>query len=85
MMSKKFIKIMCIFLAALMVLSGIAVLFQTFAVGAVPNTGVEDIRPAHLVIGMVLCLLIIVVCIVLPKLKKKPVVNKAAKGSDVEE
>lgn len=71
MMSKKFIKVMCIFLAGLMVLSGVAVLFQVFAASPVPSTGVEDFKPAYLIIGAVLCLLIIVLCIVLPKLKKK--------------
>ncbi len=71
MMSKKFIKIMCIVLAALMALSAVAVLTQVFAVSAVPDTGVDDIKPAYLVIGAVLCLVIIIICIVLPKLRKK--------------
>ena len=73
MMSKKFIKIMCIILAALMALSAVAVLTQVFAVSPVinPNTGVEDIKPAYLITGIVLCLVIIALCIVLPKLKKK--------------
>lgn len=71
MMSKKFIKVMCIFLAGLMVLSAVAVLTQVFAVSPVPDTGVDDVNPAFLITGIVLCLLIIVMCIVLPKLKKK--------------
>lgn len=71
MMSKKFIKVMCIILAALMALSAVAVLTQVFAVSAVPDTGVDDINPAFLAIGAALCLLIIVMCIVLPKLTKK--------------
>lgn len=73
MMSKKFIKIMCIVLAALMALSAVAVLTQVFAAtpGINPNTGVDDIKPAYLITGAVLCLIIIVLCIVLPKLKKK--------------
>lgn len=71
MMSKKFVKVMCIFLAALMVLSVVAVLTQVFAVSAVPNTGVDDINPVFLIVGAALCMLIIILCIALPKLKKK--------------
>lgn len=73
MMSKKFVKIMCIVLAALMGLSAVAVLTQVFAAttNMIPNTGVDEIKPAYLITGVVLCLVIIVLCIVLPKLKKK--------------
>lgn len=78
MMSKKFIKGMCIFLAGLMILSAIAVLFQVFAAGTyVPDTGVDEISTPLLVVGIVLCLLIIVMCIALPKMKKKD--NKKSK------
>lgn len=73
MMSKKFIKIMCIVLAALMALSAVAVLTQVFAVSPAvnPNTGVDDINPIYLAVGAALCFVIIVLCIVLPKVKKK--------------
>ena len=46
-------------------------LTQVFAASPVPNTGVDDINPVYLIIGAVLCLLIIVLCIALPRLKKK--------------
>lgn len=77
MMPKKVIKIICIIMAALMILSVFAVVLQVFAadVGAmplsVPATGDNDadyLIPAG--IG-VLALLAVGICIVLPKLKKK--------------
>ncbi len=71
MMSKKAVKIICIVLAVLMGLSVLAVLLQTFAISAaVPATGVEDHLPLFIGIALA-CLLIIVLCLILPKLKKK--------------
>ena len=79
MMSKKMVKIICIIMAALMILSACAVLLQDFAVdeGAVisgtviPNTGDSDmdyIIPAGIAVAAVLA---VVLCLVLPKIKKK--------------
>ncbi len=76
MMSKKMIKIICIVMAALMVISVFAVCLQVFAVdGAnwhyVPVTGDNDgdyIIPATIA---VIAVLAVGICLVLPKLKKK--------------
>lgn len=77
MMPKKMIKIICLVMAALMILSVFAVVLQVFALDAdvmvlsTPVTGDNDgdyLIPAG--IG-ILALLAVGVCIVLPKLKKK--------------
>lgn len=76
MMPKKMIKIICIIMAALMILSVGAVVLQVFAADGVmllsaPVTGDNDgdyLIPAG--IG-VLAILAVGVCLVLPKLKKK--------------
>lgn len=77
MMPKKMIKIICLVMAALMILSVFAVVLQVFALDAdvmvlsTPVTGDNDgdyLVPAG--IG-ILALLAVGVCIVLPKLKKK--------------
>lgn len=77
MMPKKMIKIICLVMAALMILSVFAVVLQVFAIDAdvmvlsTPVTGDNDgdyLIPAG--IG-ILALLAVGVCIVLPKLKKK--------------
>lgn len=76
MMPKKMIKILCIAMVALMLLSVVAVLLQVMAVDtlvplATPATGDNDsdyIIPAGLGIA---ALLAIVLCLVVPKLKKK--------------
>ena len=76
MMSKKMIKIICIIMAALMVLSVFAVCLQVFALegGAmtyVPATGDNDgdyLIPAGIAVAGILA---IGICVVLPKLKKK--------------
>ncbi|MDD6011873.1 MAG: hypothetical protein PUC33_03400 [Oscillospiraceae bacterium] len=77
MMPKKMIKIICIVLAALMVLSVGAVLIQVVAVdgtalaAAMPATGDNDgdyLIPAGIAVAAVL---VIGICIALPKLKKK--------------
>lgn len=77
MMSKGMIKVICIIMAALMVLSVGAICLQVFAfdgVGAttyVPVTGDNDkdyIIPATIAVVAVLA---VGICLVLPKLKKK--------------
>lgn len=77
MMPKNMIKIICIIMAALMILSVGAVVLQVFAADsaslalAVPATGDNDsdyLIPAG--IG-VLAILAVGICLVLPKLKKK--------------
>lgn len=76
MMPKGMIKAICIVMAALMLLSVIAVVLQVVAVDEsallmVPATGDNDgdyLIPAGLGVA---ALLAIVVCIALPKLKKK--------------
>ena len=76
MMPKGMIKAICIVMAALMLLSVVAVVLQVVAVDEsaflmVPATGDNDgdyLIPAGLGVA---ALLAIVVCIALPKLKKK--------------
>lgn len=78
MMSKKMVKIICVIMAALMLLSACAVLVQVFAVDEaavvsgtlIPDTGDSDmdyIIPAGIAVAAVLA---VVLCLVLPKLKK---------------
>ncbi len=77
MMPKSMIKGICIFLAALMVLSVGAVIFQVIAAepGAVPvMTPVTGDNDADYIIPVglaLLAVLAIVVCIFLPKMRKK--------------
>lgn len=78
MFPKKMVKVICLILAALMILSCVAVLVQVFAADAevvraavTPKTGENDmdtIVPIALIAAAVLA---IVACLVLPKLKKK--------------
>lgn len=77
MMPKGMIKIICIVMAALMLLSVGAVVLQVFAadgaavLAATPATGDNDsdyLIPAGLAVAAIL---VIGVCVVLPKLKKK--------------
>lgn len=77
MMPKGMIKVICIIMAALMILSVVAVLVQVFALEgnimplATPATGDNDsdyLIPAGLGVA---ALLAVIVCLVLPKLKKK--------------
>ena len=76
MMPKGMIKVICIVMAALMILSVGAVVLQVFAVDApvalmTPATGDNDsdyLIPAGLAVA---ALLAIGICVVLPKLKKK--------------
>ena len=76
MMPKSVIKIICIIMAALMILSVGAVVLQVFAVeGPValmtPATGDNDgdyLIPAGLAVAAILA---IGICVVLPKMKKK--------------
>ena len=78
MMSKKMIKVICIIMAGLMILSACAVLLQVFAVDeavvisgtVIPDTGDSDmdyIIPAGIAVAAVLA---VVLCLVLPKIKK---------------
>ncbi len=72
------VKVICLVLAALMLLSGVAVLIQVFAADAAaisttvtPNTGENDmdtIVPIALIAAAVLA---IAACLILPKIKKK--------------
>ena len=72
------VKVICLVLAALMILSGVAVLIQVFAADAAaisatvtPNTGENDmdtIVPIALIAAAVLA---IAACLILPKIKKK--------------
>lgn len=76
MMPKGVIKVICIIMAALMLLSVVAVVLQVVAVDEsallmVPATGDNDgdyLIPAGLGVA---ALLAIVLCVALPKLKKK--------------
>ena len=75
MMNKKMIKIICIVLAALMALSCLAVLTQVFAAEAAvspsPVTGDNDARYIAPIVIVVLAVLVVAVCLIVPKLKKK--------------
>lgn len=76
MMSKKMIKIICIVMAALMVLSVFAVCLQVFALDTgvmnyVPATGDNDGDYIIPITIAVVAILAIGICLVLPKLKKK--------------
>ena len=79
MMSRKMVKVLCIIMAGLMLLSAGAVLLQVFALdasalplnAAVPDTGdsaADYIIPAGLAVAAVLA---IVICAALPKMKKE--------------
>lgn len=79
MMNRKMVKIICIVMAALMLLSACAVLLQVFAVDEVAQTteitvpdtgdGLSDyIVPAGIAVA---ALLAVILCLVAPKLKKK--------------
>ena len=79
MMSKKMVKIICINMAGLMILSACAVLLQVFAADeaavisgtVIPDTGASDmdyIIPAGIAVAAVLA---VILCLVLPKMRKK--------------
>ena len=78
MLPKPLVKGMCIFLAALMALSAVAVLFQVFAVDVanvaainLPATGDND-ADYLIPIGIVLVAVLAVgICVALPKMKQK--------------
>ncbi len=76
MMSKRMIKIICIIMAALMILSVGAVCLQVFALDTaamsyVPVTGDNDGDYIIPVTIAVVAILAVGICLVLPKLKKK--------------
>ncbi len=72
MMSKKMIKLICIVLAGIMILSSVAVLTQVFAVGeTIPVTGDNEMRIILPVVIVVLALLAVIICLIMPKLRKK--------------
>ena len=87
MMSKKAIKIICIIMAALMLLSVVTAAMQVFAVDEAyyetyvnPATGDSDsdyLVPAGIAVAAILA---VVICVVLPKIK-----NKEADEDDEEE
>ena len=78
MMSKKAIKIICIIMAALMLLSVVTAALQVFAVDEAyyetyvnPATGDSDsdyLVPAGIAVAAILA---VVICVVLPKIKNK--------------
>lgn len=77
MLPKKMVKIICIVLAALMMLSAVAVLIQVFASDAAtittvaPKTGDNDLDTIVPIVLIVAAVLAIGACLLLPKLKKK--------------
>lgn len=93
MMSKKMIKVISIIMAALMLLSVFAVVLQVIAVDEAaaaeafvnPATGDSDsdyLIPAGIAVAAILA---VVICLVLPKMKKKdeqPVTKKVSDASD---
>ncbi len=64
-------RIVAIVLAVLMVLSVAAVAISVFADSAVPVTGQDTGNTKWIVIAAVAAVLVIIVCLVLPKAKKK--------------
>lgn len=77
MFSKKFIRILSIILAGLMILSACAVLVQVFAadvktpVQAAVNTGDNDLDYIVPAVLIAVAVLVVVICLVLPKIRKK--------------
>lgn len=78
MMPKPLIKGICIFMAALMILSAVAVLFQVFAVDAanaavinIPSTGDNDADYLIPIGIVVVAALSVGICVALPKMKQK--------------
>lgn len=78
MFPKKMVKIICLVLAALMILSGVAVLIQVFAADSTaisatvtPKTGENDMDTVVPIALIAAAVLAIVACLVLPKIKKK--------------
>ena len=78
MMPKAVIKGICIVLVALMILSAVAVLLQVFAVGdtgfniveATPVTG-DSATDYLIAVGVIVAaVLVLTICVVLPKMKK---------------
>ena len=77
MFPKKMVKIICLILAALMILSGVAVLIQVFAAdtaviaAAVPKTGENDLDTIVPIALIAAAVMAIAACLILPKIKKK--------------
>lgn len=78
MFPKKMVKIICLILAALMILSGVAVLIQVFAsdaavitTTAVPKTGENDLDTIVPIALIAAAVMAIAACLILPKIKKK--------------
>lgn len=78
MFPKKMVKIICLILAALMILSGVAVLIQVFASDAavittttVPKTGENDLDTIVPIALIAAAVMAIAACLILPKIKKK--------------
>ena len=64
------VRIVAIMLAALMILSVGAVLFQTFALDGVPMTGDSETSKTPIII-LVAAVALIAVCVIIPMVKKK--------------
>lgn len=78
MFPKKMVKIICLILAGLMILSGVAVLIQVFAAdvsvatsAVVPKTGENDLDTIVPIALIVAAVLAIAACLILPKIKKE--------------
>lgn len=77
MFSKKVIRIISIVLAALMILSVGAAVLQVFAadekivLSSVANTGDNDLDYIIPIVLIVMAIAAVVVCLILPKMKKK--------------
>lgn len=92
MMSKKAIKIICIIMAALMLLSVVTVALQVFAVDEAyyetyvnPATGDSDsdyLVPAGIAVAAILA---VVICVALPKMKNKDGEDEDEEDDDGEE
>lgn len=72
---KLFIRIVCILLAVLLFGSGLTVLFYAFAADSaaagIPATGIDSNTPKWPIYAVVSAIVLIIACLVIPKLKKK--------------
>lgn len=87
MMPKKMIKIIAIALAALMLMSVIAVFLQVIAVDAnalisTPITGDNDLDYIIPIAILAIAVIAVVACLVMPKLKKSDKVAEIENASD---
>ncbi|MGN1418785.1 MAG: hypothetical protein ACI4W6_05600 [Acutalibacteraceae bacterium] len=88
MLPKKAVKIICIVLAVLMALSAVAVLTAVFAVDAesivhiAPTTGDNDLDYIVPIALIAVAVLAAVICLVLPKIKKKDAHPKKSRDEE---